>query len=116
MKLLIQGALLRAVPPMKMFWRSAIGTLAVKTKKARPMLKLIPATSAVVLVPEAIPLAQEGTEFIIDALLGDWKSPIPAPTSDNGMASCQKVVVLPMVASVRKPIIITMSPEVAKNL
>src|SRR5438309_3923985 len=116
MKLSIQGALSRAVPPMKMFWSSETGTDDVKTKNARPMLKLMPATRTVVLVPEAIPLARAGTEFITDALLGDWKRPIPAPTNERGIASCQNVTVLPICASIRKPIIDITNPDVAKNL
>src|SRR5205807_8319107 len=82
----------------------------------RPMLKLMPATRTVVLVPEAIPLARAGTEFITDALLGDWKRPIPAPTKRRGTASCQNVTVLPIVASMRKPTADMTSPETAKNL
>src|ERR1022692_675642 len=80
------------------------------------MLKLIPATSRVVLVPDAIPLASAGTEFMIDARLGDWNRPIPAPTNERGSASCQKVTVRPIVVSIRNPTIETSSPEVAKNL
>src|SRR5271169_6998983 len=116
MKFPIQGALLRAVPPTKIVWRSAMGTPRVSTKKAMPRLKLAPAMNTVVVVPVAIPLMEGGTEFITDALLGDWKSPIPAPTSASGRASCQKVIVLPMVESRRKPVLDTMSPDVAKNL
>ena len=116
MKLSIHGAVLSAVPRTTMFWSSAMGTLAVMMKNAKAKLKLAPEMNTVTVVPEASPLAPAGTEFITEARFGDWKSPIPAPTRNNGKASCQKVTVLPTVPRIRKPIIDTMSPEVAKNL
>lgn len=85
-------------------------------KKARLRLKLAPTTKTVVAVPEAIPLALAGTEFITDALFGDWKRPIPAPTRNRGSASCQKVTVFPISDKMTKPTHETRSPEVAKNL
>ena len=93
-----------------------MGTPRVSTKKAMPRLKLAPAMNTVVRRPRRDPPRAGGAEFITDALLGDWKSPIPAPTSESGRASCQKVIVLPIVERMRKPMLETISPEVAKNL
>jgi len=57
-----------------------------------------------VLVPEAIPLALAGTEFITDALFGTGRG-LSRADEQEGTASCQNVTVLPIVASIRKPII-----------
>ena len=70
----------------------------------------------VVLIPEAMPRASGGTEFIMDALLGAAKMPIPLPTNIRGKASPRKVVRGPICVSITNPTDETRRPIEERSL
>lgn len=68
------------------------------------MLNVLPLSTNIVLVPAAIPLWYRGTEFIIDALFGEAKIPIPAPIIAKGNKVSMKVDFIPKFVSIKNPI------------
>ena len=80
----IHGALVKPLAPRNIWVRSLIGVLMVITANDIPKLNVAPTLIKVALVPDARPRAFGGTEFIIEALFGDAKIPIPAPTRTRG--------------------------------
>jgi hypothetical protein len=87
MKSSIQGALLIPGALRNISVRSLIGVLTVITANDIPRLNVAPTLIIVALAPDAKPLTSRGTEFIIDALFGDAKIPIPDPISTKGINS-----------------------------
>ena len=59
--------------------------ILVIIKNTTPILNEFPVITNVVLIPADTPLLSDGTELIIDALLGDANIPIPAPTRRSGI-------------------------------
>ena len=62
-----------------MAWRALSGTVAPKMAKISPRLRRDPTLKRVEETPEATPLLQGGTEFIIAATFGAKNMPPPAP-------------------------------------
>ncbi len=81
----------------------ATGVTVAMTRKATARLRVEPRLTRVVLIPEAMPLSSGGTEFIIEALFGAAKMPIPLPTNIRGTASSGKVVCGPIWVSSTNP-------------
>src|ERR1051325_9263219 len=72
-------------------------------RNARPKLNVLPVMPNMVLVPAAIPLLYRGTAFIIDALFGEAKTPIPVPINAKGNRVSKKVDFIPNPVSIKKP-------------
>ena len=87
MKSSIQDALLIPGALRKISVRSPMGVLAVIAANDIPRLNVAPTLIIVALAPDAKPLTSGGTEFIIDALFGDAKIPIPDPIRTRGSRS-----------------------------
>jgi hypothetical protein len=64
-----------------------MGVVRAITVNAMARLNVEPTLIRVVLVPDATPRSVSGTEFIIEALFGEAKSPIPAPTNTRGTSN-----------------------------
>lgn len=85
-------------------------------RKANPMLTVFPTLVRVVLIPEAMPLRWLGTEFIMEARLGDAKIPIPDPISTSGRSNRVKETSAGIIVIMRKPADETSSPSITKGL
>lgn len=93
-----------AVSPKIMVFICWIGIMPAIIRKAIPKLNVLPINIRVVLVPAATPLLNDFTEFIIEALLGEANTPIPAPISKSGDRRSIKEAVASNFISIRKPI------------
>ena len=76
------------VPPKNIDVRSAIEVLVANIRNVSPKLKTPPRFIRVVEIPEAIPRVSGVTEFMIEALFGAIKRPIPAPIRIKGIRIC----------------------------
>ncbi len=81
-------------------------------------LMVCPQFCSVARIPDAAPLCSGGTEFIIDAMFGDMKTPLPIPMTKSIIAkgkypklagnrvnakNVQPVIIMPAVASSLAP-------------
>ena len=91
------------MPPKKMDSTLFNGIVWDMIRNASPKLNVLPVRTNMVLVPAAIPLRYRGTAFIIDALFGEAKTPIPVPINAKGNRVSKKVVFIPNSVSIKKP-------------
>ena len=64
------------------------------------------------IIPEATPLSSEGTEFIIEAVLGVLNIPLPIPIKNSAKANSMKLKLIGRTANNMKDIVTIIIPPV----